>query len=150
MTINCAKTATEAHLQLTLNDMSNLLANGDAHGLASYFECPLPVYLADEFFLFQCRKKIAKALADYMFEMARCDIRRIEPSLVHVEDSTPRRSLFVARWNYYGNRPTSTSCNIVRYVGRRRKLDGLMRIELVEYLSTGGMNIPSHLFGAGA
>ena len=150
MTINCGNVATEAHLQLTLNAMGNLLANGDVRGLATYFECPLPVYLNDRFFLFQCRQKIAETLATYVGVLGRLNVRRIEPSLVRIEDSTPYRYLFVARWRFYQSDARCASCNVIRYVGRRGDLDGLMRIELVEYLETGRLHMPAHLFGVDA
>ena len=103
--------------------------------------------LQDKFILFNCRQKIAEMLAAYIVDAARRRVRRIEPHLVRVEDATPNRSLFVVRWNYLLKDGCCSASTVVRYVGRRGEVDGLLRIELVEYLETGSANLPEHLLG---
>lgn len=136
---------TGSRLKLTLNTIGTLLARGDADELATYFECPLPVYVDDRFILFGSRDQLAEALAAYMIEVSRFNVHRIEPLLVRIEDTTPSRSLFVVRWNYLLEDGTCCSSNVVRYVGRRGALDGTLRIELVEYLDTTSSDFPMQL-----
>lgn len=134
-----------SQLKLTLNAMATLLAEGDVRGLASYFECPLPVYIDNKFILFQSREKVAEALAVFTIEAARNKVKRIEPSVVEIEDFTAYRSLFVARWDFLLADGTCLYSNVVRYVGRRGELDGLLRIELLEYLKTGAPDTAAQL-----
>lgn len=136
---------TGSRLKLTLNTIGTLLARGDADELATYFECPLPVYVDDKFILYGSREQLVEALAVYMIEVSRFNVHRIEPALVRIEDTTPSRSLFVVRWNYLLEDGTCCSSNVVRYAGRRGAFDGMLRIELVEYLDTASSDFPMQL-----
>ena len=136
---------TGSQLKLTLNAIGRLLAKGDVEELTTFFECPLPVYTNDRFMLFRTREKLAEALSVYAAQAAQNNVRRIEPVILKIEDSTSYRCMFVIRWEYLMEDGTRCAASVVRYVGRRGDLDGMFKIELVEYLETGVDAFPASL-----
>lgn len=126
-----------SELVLTLNAIGRLLVRGDMDRVASYFECPLPLYVGDSFILFQSRRKMADALAIYHESARMGGVRRIAPTLIRMEDSTQRRCLAVIRWDHLLEDGSVQSSSTVRYICRRGTVTGRFTVELVEYIEPG-------------
>jgi hypothetical protein len=126
-----------SELLLTLNAIGRLLVRGDIDRVATYYECPLPLYVGNSFILFHSHRRIADALAICHASARRHGVRRIAPTILQVEDSTARRCLAVIRWDHLLTDGTVQSSSVVRYVLRRGALSGRTTVELVEYIEPG-------------
>lgn len=126
-----------SELILTLNAIGRLIVRGDMDRVASYFECPLPLYVGESFILFQSRRKMADALTVYHEAARNNGVRRIAPTVLRMEDSTARRCLVVIRWDHLLADGTVQSSSTVRYIFRRGTVSGRYTVELVEYIEPG-------------
>lgn len=126
----------KSEIILALNNVSIWIAQKNIDSIVDMFECPLPVYINDNFALLNTRSLIHKEITRYVYASHSKGIARAVPELVTFEDCTDNRCLVLVDWQFLRGNGNVFSTSKSRYVFRRRENSALPRLEMIETLKT--------------